>query len=221
MVSCAVTTTLLYTEKTSLGFAPFPYVSYNFGMDSFEDYFHAQHTLLEQTPTETLAVVLEILERARADRRHIFVFGNGGSASTASHFAADLGKNTVRSHMPRFQITCLNDNVAIFSAYANDDGYECVFSEPLISLSDPGDVAIAISASGNSPNVLSAVRAANERGLTTIGFAGMTGGKLRDLAQHCIVVPSDSYEHIEDVHLMLCHALVATLKQKHPEVTNP
>src|SRR4029079_10008553 len=173
-------------------------VSYNFVMNSFETYFHAQHTILEQTPTETLAVVLEILERARVERRHIFVFGNGGSASTASHFAADLGKNTVRSHMPRFQITCLNENGAIFSAYANDDGYDCVFAEPLISLSDPGDVAIAISASGNSPNVLRAVRAANERGLTTIGLAGMTGGKLKDLAQHSIVVPSDSYEHIED-----------------------
>jgi D-sedoheptulose 7-phosphate isomerase len=187
-------------------------------MDSFVNYFNEQHSLLEQTPLAALAAILETLERARVERRHIFVFGNGGSASTASHFAADLGKNTVRSHMPRFQVTCLNDNMAIFSAYANDEGYECVFAEPLISLSDPGDVALAISASGNSPNILRAVQAANERGLTTIGFAGMSGGKLRELAQHCIVVPSNSYEHIEDVHLMLCHALVATIKQKHPEL---
>lgn len=187
-------------------------------MNPLETYFHEQHIILNQTPTEPLGNILEILERARAQRKHIFIFGNGGSASTASHFAADLGKNTARSHMPRFQITCLNDNMAIFSAYANDDGYECVFAEPLISLSHSGDVAIAISASGNSPNILRAVQAANERGLTTIGFAGMTGGKLQNLAQHCIVVPSHSYEHIEDVHLMLCHALVATIKQKHPEV---
>ncbi len=187
-------------------------------MNSFAHYFNEQHALLEQTPTETLETILETLERARVERRHIFVFGNGGSASTASHFAADLGKNTVRSHMPRFQVTCLNDNIAIFSAYANDDGYDSVFAEPLISLSDPGDVVIAISASGNSPNVLRAVQAANERGLITIGFAGMRGGKLRELAQHCIVVPSNSYEHIEDIHLMLCHALVATIKQKHPEL---
>lgn len=193
-------------------------LSYNFAMNSIETYFHEQHTLLDQTPTAALDTILDILEHARAERRHIFVFGNGGSASTASHFAADLGKNTVRSHMPRFQITCLNDNMAIFSAYANDDGYDYVFAEPLISLSDPEDVAIAISASGNSPNVLRAVQAANERGLTTIGFAGMTGGKLKELAQHCIVVPSKSYEHIEDVHLMLCHALVATIKARHPEL---
>lgn len=187
-------------------------------MNLFETYFDQQHRLLEETPTTALGAILEILEHARVERRHIFVFGNGGSASTASHFAADLGKNTVRSHMPRFQVTCLNDNVAIFSAYANDDGYDSVFAEPLISLSDPGDVAIAISASGNSPNVLRALEAANERGLVTIGLAGMTGGKLKALAQHCIVVPSESYEHIEDVHLMLCHALVATIKEKHPEL---
>jgi D-sedoheptulose 7-phosphate isomerase len=120
--------------------------------------------------------------------------------------------------MPRFQVTCLNDNVAIFSAYANDDGYDCVFAEPLISLADPGDVVVAISASGNSPNILRAVKAANELGLTTIGFAGMTGGALAEIARHCIVVPSHSYEHIEDAHLMLCHALVTTIKQRHPEL---
>src|SRR5215208_6110813 len=134
-------------------------------MDPLSTYLEQQHALLDATPTTALARILDILEQARVERRRIFVFGNGGSASTASHFAADLGKNTVRSHMPRFQITCLNDNMAIFSAYANDDGYDCVFAEPLITLAEPGDVVIAISASGNSPNVLRAIRAANERGL--------------------------------------------------------
>jgi D-sedoheptulose 7-phosphate isomerase len=186
-------------------------------MEPMDNYFDDQLEILRQTPRAPLEPILDLLERARAQRRHIFVFGNGGSASTASHFAADLVKNTVRSHMPRFMVTCLNDNIATFSAYANDDGYECVFAEPLISLSDPGDVAIAISASGNSPNVIRAIRAANERGLITVGLVGMTGGKLKELARHCIVVPSDSYEHIEDIHLMLCHALVATIKTKHPD----
>src|SRR5262245_31500336 len=176
-------------------------------MDSPADYFREQQRILNALDATALDPILEILERARAERRHIFVFGNGGSASTASHSAADLQKNTVRSHMPRFQVTCLNDNIAIFSAYANDDGYECVFSEPLISHADAGDVVIAISASGNSPNVLRAMQAANERGLTTIGLAGMGGGKLQALAQHCIVIPSQSYEHIEDAHMLLCHAL--------------
>lgn len=175
--------------------------------------------MLAQLDPAALDTILDILERARAERRHIFVFGNGGSASTASHFAADLGKNTVRSHMPRFQITSLNDNMAILTAYANDDGYECVFAEPLITHGEVGDVVIAISASGNSPNVLRAIRAANERGMVTVGMAGMSGGKLAELAQHSIVVPSQSYEHIEDVHLLLCHAIVATIKRNHPEIT--
>ncbi len=189
-------------------------------MNPLSLYVQAQQKILAQLEIETFTTILEILERARLERRHIFVFGNGGSASTASHFAADLSKNTVRSHLPRFQVTCLNDNMAIFSAYANDEGYECVFVEPLLSLSAPGDVVLAISASGNSPNVLRAMQVANERGLVTLGLTGMAGGKLKHLAQHCIVVPSDSYEHIEDIHLMLCHALVATIKQKYPEL-NP
>src|SRR6187399_1220926 len=137
-------------------------------MDSPAHYFDEQNSILAQLDPHSLDPILTILEKARAERRHIFVFGNGGSASTASHFAADLQKNTVRSHMPRFQVTCLNDNVAIFSAYANDDGYECVFAEPLISHADPGDVVLAISASGNSPNVLRAIQAANERDFVTI-----------------------------------------------------
>src|SRR5829696_3950238 len=141
-------------------------------------YLQESKDLLATVDAAALDTILELLETARAERRHIFVFGNGGSASTASHFAADLGKNTVRSHMPRFQITCLNDNMAIFSAYGNDDGYECVFAEPLLSHASAGDVVLAISASGNSPNILRAIRVANEHNLITIGFSGMTGGAL-------------------------------------------
>lgn len=185
-------------------------------MNPLDCYFQELAELAQKTPRAELDIILQILERARMERRHIFVFGNGGSSSTASHFAADLGKNTVRAHLPRFQITCLNDNMALLSAYANDVGYECVFAEPLISHAKAGDVAIALSASGNSPNVLRAIAAANERGLITIGLAGMNGGKLQELAQHCVVVPSQAYEQIEDVHMMLCHALIATIKQRNP-----
>lgn len=184
-------------------------------MNALDSYFEEQRSLLAQMRGDSFGAILEVIERARRERRHIFIIGNGGSASTASHFAADLQKNTVRADLPRFRITCFNDNMAIFSAHANDDGYESVFVEPLLSHAEPGDVLIAISASGNSPNVLRAVRAANEGGLITIAFAGMAGGQLKELAQHCMVVPSQSYEHIEDVHLMLCHAIVAAVK------TNP
>lgn len=188
-------------------------------MTDAETYFADQLQIIgelnrHETPRANLDAVLQVIERARAERRQIFVFGNGGSASTASHFACDLGKNTVRDHLPRFRIIALNDNMPMFSAYANDEGYECVFVEPLLSLAEPGDVAIAFSASGNSPNVVRAIEAANARGVTTIGFAGMGGGRLEQLAQYCIVVPSNSYEHIEDLHLMFCHALVYSLKRR-------
>lgn len=188
-------------------------------MTDAETYFADQLQIIGElargeTPRATLDTILELIARARAERRQIFVFGNGGSASTASHFACDLGKNTVRDHLPRFRIISLNDNMPMFSAYANDEGYECVFVEPLLSLAEPGDVAIAFSASGNSPNVVRAIEAANARGVITIGFAGMGGGALRQLAQYSIVVPSNSYEHIEDLHLMFCHVLVYSLKRR-------
>jgi len=188
-------------------------------MNFFDAYFDEHRQLVSQIPTAHLQPILEILERARAERRHIFVFGNGGSASAASHFAADLSKNTRRAHLSPLRVTCLNDNMALFSAYGNDEGYDSVFAEPLRAYADAGDVAIAISASGNSPNVVRAIQTANELGLTTIALTGFNGGKLNALAQHCIVVPSQTYEHIEDLHLMFCHALVFTLKQKYPAQT--
>jgi|SRR5581483_1744441 D-sedoheptulose 7-phosphate isomerase len=185
-------------------------------MNPLHEYFQDHQKILDQFDRATLTAILEILEKARVEQRHIFVFGNGGSASTASHFAADLGKNTRRAHLPHFRVTCLNDNMALFSAFGNDEGYDSVFSEPLRSQARAGDVAIAISASGNSPNVVRAIQTANEMGLTTIGLAGFTGGKLQALAQHCIVISVHSYEHVEDLHLMVCHALVASIKQKYP-----
>ncbi len=185
-------------------------------MNYFDAYFDEQRKLIAQIPTDRLPPILEILERARAERRHIFVFGNGGSASAASHFAADLGKNTRRAQLPHFRVTCLNDNMALFSAYGNDEGYDSVFAEPLRAHANAGDVAIAISASGNSPNVVRAIETARELGLTTVALTGFRGGKLNALAQYCIVVPSESYEHIEDLQLMFCHALVLALKQKYP-----
>lgn len=185
-------------------------------MNPFDAYFDESVRLRAQIPVAQLDPLLELLERARTKERHIFVFGNGGSAATASHFAADLSKNTRRAYLPHFRVTCLNDNMAMFSAYGNDEGYDSVFAEPLKTLARAGDIAIAISASGNSPNVLRAVETANALGLHTVGFAGFDGGKLGQLAQRCIIIPSTAYEHIEDAHLMLCHALVATLKQKYP-----
>jgi D-sedoheptulose 7-phosphate isomerase len=168
-----------------------------------------------QVPRDKIPMILALLERVRDERRHVFLFGNGGSGSTASHFACDLGKGTVRADKPRFKVIALHDNLATFSAYANDHGYDRVFAEPLITLAEPGDIAIAFSGSGNSPNVLRALEVANQRSLSTIGFSGFDGGALKDLCEISLLVPSDNMSQIEDVHLMLTHALCTALSLQH------
>ena len=178
-------------------------------------YFSEQLQVVAKTPRDKIPQILALLEQARAERRHVFVFGNGGSGSTASHMACDLAKSTIRPDKPRFKVTSLSDNVPTFSAYANDHGFDRVFAEPLISLAEPGDIAIAFSGSGNSPNVLRALEVANERRLATIGLSGFDGGALKDLSQISLVVPSQVMGQIEDIHLMLAHALCSALSLVH------
>jgi len=164
--------------------------------------------------------VVPILLRARVDDRTVFFFGNGGSASTASHFVTDLAKvaggTEGRGKGKRFRCVCLNDNLPSVTAWANDVGYGEIFSGPLKALAEKGDVAVAISGSGNSPNVLEAVRTARAMGLATIGFTGMGGGKLKDLVDVPLVVPSNSMQHTEDTHLIALHLLIAYLRDEHP-----
>ncbi|MBI4790622.1 MAG: SIS domain-containing protein [Chloroflexi bacterium] len=184
-------------------------------MNSLQEYFEIETRLFSRIPFERVDRLIALLERARTEGQRIFLFGNGGSAATASHFACDLGKGTVRAAVPRFKVIALNDNMATFSAYANDQGYESVFAEPLISLAERGDIAIAFSGSGNSPNVLRAMQAAQARGLMTVGFTGFQGGKLKDCVELEINVPSDLMAQIEDVHLALTHAVCEMLKISH------
>jgi D-sedoheptulose 7-phosphate isomerase len=169
---------------------------------------------------EALERIVPILLRARADDRTIFFFGNGGSASTASHFVTDIAKvaggTEARGKGHRFRCLSLNDNLPGLTAWANDVGYADVFAGPLRALAEKGDVVVAISGSGNSPNVLEAVRAARSMGLTTIGLTGIGGGKLKDLVDVALVVPSKSMQHTEDVHLTVCHILTAYLRDEQP-----
>jgi len=180
-------------------------------MENAEAYLRDVSEVLLQLPHDRIADVIAVLEQARAEGRRIFVFGNGGSAATASHFACDLGKGTVQESQPRFKVMALNDNIPLLTAYANDFGYETVFAEPLASLSEPGDVAIGISASGNSANVLRAMDVARERELVTVGLTGFQGGRLKDKVDICIIVPSDSMQQIEDAHLVILHAIFLAL----------
>ncbi|HTT35196.1 MAG TPA: SIS domain-containing protein [Thermoplasmata archaeon] len=163
-----------------------------------------------------IARVVPVLLRARDAGRTIFFFGNGGSASTASHFVCDIGKATIRGSGARFRCVALNDNVETVTAWANDTEYARVFSEQLATLAHPGDVAVGISGSGNSPNVVRAIELARGRGLATVALTGMGGGKLAPLAEIAIVVPSNNMQHIEDVHLLVCHLLTSYLRDEAP-----
>ncbi len=184
--------------------APFAYAEYVAGLKR----------TLDNLPWERVERVVDVLDAARLAGSRVFIFGNGGSASTASHMACDLGKNTVMPGTPRLRTLSLNDNMALFSALGNDYGYENVFVEQLHNLVDTGDVVIAISASGNSPNVLKAVALAGERGATTVGLCGYAGGKLAKMVDHAIIAENDCIEQVEDIHVILEHMITSAMRQR-------
>jgi D-sedoheptulose 7-phosphate isomerase len=150
---------------------------------------------------------IEILTRARDEDRRIFVCGNGGSASTASHFVCDMVKGASFNRQKRFRIMALTDSLPTITAYSNDVGYECVFVEQLKNFAEPGDVLVAFSGSGNSPNVLRAVEYANGIGCRTIALSGRNGGKLGPLAQLNIQASNPHMGRIEDVHMIVMHMI--------------
>lgn len=164
-------------------------------------------------PWDAIGEVVDTLFAAWVERKTVFIMGNGGSAATALHMAADLSKNTAVPGFPRLRAVSFNDNMALFSALGNDTSYDQVFREQVLTYVDAGDVVIAISASGNSPNVLNAVMAARELGATTIGFSGYYGGKLATLVDIPVVVRNHSIEQIEDVHMILEHMVTASVRR--------
>lgn len=193
-------------------------------MKSIQDYITLLQQTLDQLPGQLISDVIDVLQTARMQGSQVFIMGNGGSAATASHFVCDLAKNTRRDGLPHFRVIGLTDNMAIFSAYANDEGYEQVFAQQLANLVRPRDVVIAISASGNSKNVVHAIEEAQKYDVTTIGFTGFDGGRLGQMVNINIHVKSNIIEHVEDVHLVLEHIIVKMLKdqvQADPVVVTP
>ena len=164
------------------------------------------HTI-QSIPLDRVEEAIEVLARARDQERAIFVCGNGGSASTASHFVCDLVKGASYGRAQRFRIQALVDSLPTITAYANDLSYDLVFVEQLRNFARPEDVLIAISGSGNSPNVLRAVEYANSIGCYTIGLSGRDGGRLAPLVRLSIQVPEPHMGRIEDAHLHICHMI--------------
>ena len=180
------------------------------------------------TITRTISVadidkVIEILYQTWKNKRRVFLCGNGGSASTATHFACDLAKGTIVPDRARFKVICLNDNIPLVSALTNDEGFDNLFLEQLKSNYEEGDVLVCFSVHGGagkdkaglwSQNLLKAMKYVMENGGKTIGFSGFDGGPMKDIADACITVPMDSTPQVESFHLALEHLVTNCLKQK-------
>ncbi len=182
--------------------------------DFFDRYIEEEQRLLGEVSEVDFERVVSLFQAAYDDGRHVFVFGNGGSGSTASHFACDINKGVSYGHDKRFKVICLNDNIPTMLAYANDASYDDIFVEQLKNFLEPGDLVFGISGGGNSENVLRAVRYAREKEAVTLGFTGYDGGKLGREAGVTINIASDDMQKIEDIHLILTHMIMQAFCKK-------
>lgn len=162
---------------------------------------------LDAIDLERVEQAIEWFREARAAGRQIFVFGNGGSAATASHFVTDMVKGASYNRPQRFRIMALTESIFTLTAYANDLDFESVFVEQLKNFAQPGDLVMGISGSGNSPNVLRAIMHANSIGCRTLALTGRDGGKLGQMAQLNIQVAEPHMGRIEDAHMIVCHMI--------------
>ncbi len=179
----------------------------------FRNYADYLSKLLAQLDTNAVKNVMNVFLKAREENKMIYFAGNGGSASTASHFAQDMSEVGRKIKGKGFKTQSINDNVAALTAISNDYDYASVFSMQIQYNFEPGDVLVVISASGNSKNVLNAVNLAKEKGGTTVGLVGFSGGKLKEIVDHLIYIPSrlGEYGPIEDLHLVINHMIVSYL----------
>ena len=172
-------------------------------------------TILElKNFSEEIEKILKVLIDARDKKNRIFVMGNGGSASTSSHFVSDLLKTCIIKNEKRFRAISLVDNIPVILAWANDKIYDEIFSEQLKNNIEENDVVIGFSGSGNSQNVINAINFANESGATTIMFTGKDGGKLSQISKISLVVPNDDMLTIETIHLCICNMLTTLIRNK-------
>lgn len=180
------------------------------------DYLSAQKAAHDSIPVEIVKELIGEMRAVLREGRQIFVFGNGGSAANASHFATDLGKGASDKVGKRFHVLSLNDNVSWMTALANDYSYEDVFVGQLQNYAGRGDFALGISVSGNSPNCVKALTWAKEHGLRTAALVGARRGRMADIADRAIVIADNHYGRVEDVQMTICHILSYAFIE-HPE----
>ncbi len=168
--------------------------------------------MLQDTSQSQLQRVLHLLEQAYYNQRRIFIMGNGGSAATASHLALDLAKNTIAPGAARLKAFSLTDHTPLMTAWSNDTAYEHVFSEQLAPLIEAGDIVIGISTSGNSLNVINALRFARQAHATTIALLGAHGGKIKEMVDAYIIAPGRNIEQEEDAHMIFAHIITRYMR---------
>lgn len=180
------------------------------------DYLGRVNEVIGQVDQAQVEGLSDVIEKAYVDGRFVFIIGNGGSGANASHLCEDLAKCTLRDFetQRRLKVLSLTDNIAWVMAVANDINYERIFLEQLKNLASPGDVLLAISGSGNSPNILRAVEWANDNGLTTVGITGFGGGRLKTLGHYNFHVPVDDMGIVESVHLTVFHWVIDDLYRR-------
>lgn len=181
------------------------------------DYIRSQKAALDSIPPDGVAQVVEKLRVAWKEERQVFIFGNGGSAANASHFATDLGKGSSDKLGKRFRVLSLNDNVSWMTAIGNDYSYDDVFLRQLQNYAKPGDLVLALSVSGNSPNCVKALDWAKQNGLRTVALVGAKRGRMAELAEQSIVINDTHYGRVEDAQMGICHLLCYAFMEK-PEL---
>jgi D-sedoheptulose 7-phosphate isomerase len=181
-----------------------------------QQYFEIYKGVVARLPHAVIDQAASELLRVYEAGRKIFLFGNGGSAALASHFACDLGKGTLvcGNGQRRFRVLALTDNVPLMTAWANDSCYDNIFAEQLHNFVAPGDLSFAISGSGNSSNVLRALEVSRAAGAFNVGLTGFGGGEMKDLCDLCIIIPSDNMQIIEDFHLSVTHAVFSVIRHR-------
>jgi D-sedoheptulose 7-phosphate isomerase len=182
--------------------------------EHFQDYFNRLKETIDRIDITKLEKAVDILLKVREEGKTTYIFGNGGSASNASHIAGDFLKGISYGLEKRFRVHCLNDNMAATTAITNDLTYDEVFVEQLMTFLNPGDVVIGISGSGNSTNVLKAMTWAKEHGAHTIGVTGFKGGKLINIADLTLLAPINDMEITEDLHIIFFHAIKQFILKK-------
>lgn len=183
-------------------------------MDKVKNYLDTVADLLVSAPLEDIRKIAELIRDAYVNEKQVFIMGNGGSAATASHLTCDLQKSVGLCGKRKFKVMALNDSIPLMTAWANDFDYSEVFARQLETWVQPGDLVLALSGSGNSPNVVKAVEFANEKGAITAALTGFKGGKLAQVAKYSVVIPSDNMQHLEDVHMVLSHLIFRCLLEE-------